>query len=241
VQKYRSDHARIADIWIAIIRLLSDEGIATIQLDNVRADSTTWTCFSQNLIARDRIGSEVKQQDVAPAVVLPTTWEEYLGILSSKDRHELKRKINRLEREHAMDVSDADCACDSFDEFVRLHRLSSSAKQRFMTEPMVEYFRDLFESTQGEWQTKLCSLKLDQRIVAALVYFTDGKKIQLYNSGFDPAYGYYSVGLLAVASLIKHAIEAGMQVFDFLRGNERYKYQLGGKDRELYQIKLTLV
>jgi CelD/BcsL family acetyltransferase involved in cellulose biosynthesis len=45
-----------------------------------------------------------------------------------------------------------------------------------------------------------------------------------------------SVGLLNKALCIKQAIEEGRNAFDFLRGPERYKYDLGGTDRLLYRI-----
>jgi CelD/BcsL family acetyltransferase involved in cellulose biosynthesis len=45
-----------------------------------------------------------------------------------------------------------------------------------------------------------------------------------------------SVGLLNKALCIREAIEEGRRAFDFLRGSERYKYDLGGTDRLLYRI-----
>ena len=35
---------------------------------------------------------------------------------------------------------------------------------------------------------------------------------------------------------IKNAIEAGKATFDFLRGGERYKYELGAEDRYVYRL-----
>ena len=43
------------------------------------------------------------------------------------------------------------------------------------------------------------------------------------------------------ALLIKEAIDKGIKVFDFLRGNERYKYDLGAKDVQLFRIKFDFV
>ena len=38
--------------------------------------------------------------------------------------------------------------------------------------------------------------------------------------------------------LIQEAIEEGKTEFDFMRGNEEYKYQLGGQDR--WVLKATI-
>ena len=66
--------------------------------------------------------------------------------------------------------------------------------------------------------------------------FLDSNIRYLYNSGFDPAYNNFSSGLLNHAFAIKRSIEKKYDVFDFMRGNERYKYDLGGIDTQLYTV-----
>ena len=39
---------------------------------------------------------------------------------------------------------------------------------------------------------------------------------------------------------LKQSIENNKQAFNFLRGNERYKYDLGGEDIKLFEIKLLI-
>jgi CelD/BcsL family acetyltransferase involved in cellulose biosynthesis len=58
----------------------------------------------------------------------------------------------------------------------------------------------------------------------------------LYNSGYDPGYSHLSVGLLNKALSIKDAVERGRESFEFLRGTERYKYDLGAQDRAIYRL-----
>jgi len=40
------------------------------------------------------------------------------------------------------------------------------------------------------------------------------------------------------AFAIKRSIEDKMEVFDFMRGNERYKYDLGAVDKMLYTFQI---
>jgi CelD/BcsL family acetyltransferase involved in cellulose biosynthesis len=61
----------------------------------------------------------------------------------------------------------------------------------------------------------------------------------MYNSGYDPAYAHYAVGLMSKTLLVRDAIEAGRSCVDFLRGDESYKYDLGGKDKQVYRVVLT--
>jgi len=78
-------------------------------------------------------------------------------------------------------------------------------------------------------------LELEGKRVAALFCFEDDEELLLYNSGYDPQYAHLSVGLLSKATCLRGAIEAGKQRFDFLRGCEPYKYDLGGKDLPVYR------
>lgn len=203
------------------------EGYKNIQLDYIREDSETYRRFGPG-----------KPQEVAPNLVLPKTWEEYLAGLERKHRKELKRKIKRLEEEKSFyECSEATVKTD-FDEFVRLHRLSDPAKNQFMSEPMKQFFWELMTMPIVGWKSSLCFLKIEGKIAAGIMSFENQDEYWLYNSGYDPEFAYYSVGLLLKAHSIKKAIETGKKKYDFLRGNERYKYELGAKDLQLYRIEI---
>ena len=49
----------------------------------------------------------------------------------------------------------------------------------------------------------------------------------LYNSGFHPEAAALSPGLVLLAYVVRDAIGRGRRRFDFLRGEERYKYEFG--------------
>ena len=77
-------------------------------------------------------------------------------------------------------------------------------------------------------------LELNTVPTAIVMCFDYHDCVYLYNSGYDPAYSWLSVGLLLKAFCIKEAIALGKRRFDFLRGAEPYKYDLGGKDLPVY-------
>ncbi|MBU1322832.1 GNAT family N-acetyltransferase, partial [Patescibacteria group bacterium] len=125
-------------------------------------------------------------------------------------------------------------------EFVRLHRLSDPKKNKFMSEPMAEFFKDVYEAKIPGWQGRLDFLKIEGKFAAGIISFVSQDEWWLYNSGYDPEFSFYSAGLLLKAFSIKQAIEDGKKKYDFLRGGERYKYELGGKDLQLYRIEIKL-
>ena len=60
--------------------------------------------------------------------------------------------------------------------------------------------------------------------------------VGLYNSGFDPAHAALSPGLVLLARVVRDAIERGMRRFDFLRGEERYKYEFEPTPEPVYGV-----
>ena len=68
-----------------------------------------------------------------------------------------------------------------------------------------------------------------------ILAFENASTVFLYNSGYDPQYASFSIGLASKALILGEAIEAGRRCADFLRGHEPYKYDLGGKDRQVYK------
>ena len=57
-----------------------------------------------------------------------------------------------------------------------------------------------------------------------------------YNAGLDPTALELSPGVVAAAMLIRERMAAGRERFDFLRGDERYKYEWGAVDEVIERI-----
>ena len=69
----------------------------------------------------------------------------------------------------------------------------------------------------------------------------DGRSIVLMGVSTNPAYSRYSPGILLLYSFIENAIESDRYDYiDFTRGNETYKFALGGKEHKIYHIYLNL-
>ncbi len=218
------------EIWNKIVDWFKNKNIADIQLDYVREDSATFNLFK----------NKATEQAIAPYIVLPQTWDLFLEGLERKDRKELKRKIKRLETvKYGYIISNAS-GKDMFEEFIRLHKLSNTDKEQFMTDEMQQFFLDLTTMQNQFWQPCFNFLKIDDARVASILTFENDEKILAYNSGHDPQYNFYSVGLLLHAFTIKRAINEKKKIYDFLRGQERYKFDLGGIPMKLYQVKINL-
>ncbi len=220
-----TDYGDIVGDWQAFLGWFKQQGVKSLQLDYVREDSATAT-----------LAGVREKKLVAPYLDLPSSWEEYLATLERKHRKELKRKIERLEETESFYECTEETLDTDFQEFVRLHRLSDPDKNKFMSQAMAKFFYELKTVRVSDWEAKLCFLKVEGKPVAAVMTLENENEVWLYNSGYDPQFSYLSVGLLLKAYKIKKAIEVGKKRYDFLRGSERYKYELGAQDRQLYQI-----
>jgi CelD/BcsL family acetyltransferase involved in cellulose biosynthesis len=183
--------------------------------------------------------AEVEFEDVSPRVELPGSWDDYLGRLSKKDRHELRRKLRRLSgAETEVDLVEYRTPEDvnaHMDEFLRLHTISREEKAEFMTPQMADFFRHMSSALAEEGHVRLFQLEVDDTCAAAVLCFNSGDELLLYNSGYDPALSSLSVGLLSKALSLQKAIEEGKRYYNFLRGAEPYKYDLGAQDLNIYR------
>jgi CelD/BcsL family acetyltransferase involved in cellulose biosynthesis len=179
-------------------------------------------------------------EEISLYLDLPGRWEEFLEGLDSKDRHELRRKMRRLEKEVTYEFSEvrAKTALEGkMGIFLELHRKSRKDKAEFMTAEMENYFREVaIRFCEREW-LNLSFLKVGGREVAAFFSFQFQGTEYVYNSGYDPEFGRWSPGIVLAARCIRRAIEGGTALFHFLRGREEYKYHLGGKEERIYRIR----
>ena len=221
-----------------LLQCLDEQDCRMLRLDSLIEGSTTLEHLPE--MARSRgYTVEVEQEDVTSGVDLPGTWDEYLGLLNKKDRHELRRKLRRMDNQTDWkwySISEPAQVAERLGEFISLMRLSRSDKDEFMTPERERFFHNITQRMAELDQLQLYFLDMDGVSVATSLCFDYRGSRLLYNSGYDPDYAYYSVGLLLNAMCLKDAIGLGLTYFDFLRGPEPYKAHLGGQQRSLYQM-----
>ncbi len=179
-------------------------------------------------------------EDVCPVIDLPATWDAYLNSLDKKQRHEIRRKMRRIEGEadvHWYIVDQGRDLVEEIEAFIELHQKSSADKDDFMDEQMKGFFRAVAHVLQPLGWLQLAFIEVDGQKAASMLNFDYEDAILVYNSGYDPRrHAHLSPGIVLLAYCIQHAIELGRARFDFLRGDEPYKYRFGGKDTKVYRL-----
>lgn len=187
---------------------------------------------------------EVCQQEVCPVIMLPTSFDAYLESLDKKQRHELKRKIRRAESSEDVKwyIVGTDHDLDAeVKRFLELMASSHTAKKDFLDDPAnVSFFRSIAPQLFEQGWLQLCFLTIAGTPAAAYMNFTYNGHVLVYNSGLLPdQFAHLSPGIVLLAYLIQHAIAEGFRVFDFLRGNEVYKYRMGAQDTPVTMLIAT--
>lgn len=173
--------------------------------------------------------------DVTTWLDLPGSWQEYLSLLEGKARHELRRKLRRFYRAGRMELR-TEASAEGLPLFLELFQMSPE-KARFLTPEREHFFRCLAQALSREGWLRLWFLSLDGVTVAACLGLDYGDTVYLYNSGYHPDYAELSVGLVSKALCLEQAIAQGKRRFDFLRGAEAYKEDLGGKQVPVYRLR----
>jgi CelD/BcsL family acetyltransferase involved in cellulose biosynthesis len=169
-----------------------------------------------------------------PYIPLPGDWETYLSGIDKKQRHEVRRKMRRAESSEvpvrwyfAKDETRLDGEIEAlFDLMVQ-----DADKQRFLTAPMRDQMRGtIWAAFRAGW-LQLAFMEVGGEKAAGYLNFDYGGHIWVYNSGIDFGFGALSPGWVLLGHLLKWANENGRTAFDFMRGDEEYKYRFGGVDR----------
>ncbi len=233
---------RSAELARALLSAIEAEpSVAGLDLYNLPEASPT--LHALETAASERGWQSARQRlQPCPVVSLDGGWEAYLGRLDKKQRHELRRKMRRAD-ESGSDVrlrlvSPQDDVQGQGEAFLGLMALDPT-KASFLTEGMRAYFLGLTQAAFDCGCLHLAFLEVGSDPAAAYWSFDYGGRLWVYNSGLNPAYASLSPGWVLLGRLIQWAIEHGRSEIDFLRGDEGYKFRLGGVERSIYRLTLT--
>jgi CelD/BcsL family acetyltransferase involved in cellulose biosynthesis len=179
----------------------------------------------------------MEQHEAAAVLSLPASFDDYLAAIGKKERHELRRKRRRFDSEVGPGRVERRNGADAVALFADLHRSSSGDKGAFMTDEMEDFFLALHTHAGA-----VIDVLIDGsgRPASAIFSFEEDDGFYLYNSAFEPDLMSLSPGNVMLSHLIERSIGEGKKVFDFLKGDETYKFRLGANARPLYRVTATV-
>ena len=124
-----------------------------------------------------------------------------MAILSSKQRHEVRRKLRRLWEAENVEYRciEVDREVEEYlDVFLKLFALGKDEKASFMHPKMESFFRSLSKAMAEIGLLRIGLLQVKRAPAAMTMGFDYDDSHYLYNSAYDPQFGYLSVGLLGI-------------------------------------------
>ena len=176
-----------------------------------------------------------------PRIPLNGSFDDYLAGIDKKQRHEIRRKMRRA-AESELNVkfviidqsADIEQEINTFFDLMTQDPSKADFLHSAMREQMTATIRTAFE--QGYlW---LGFLEIEGTKVAASLNFDYKNKLWGYNSGVSRAHMELSPGWVLLAYTIQWCCENGRSEFDFMRGDEEYKYRFGGVNHFVMRARL---
>lgn len=179
---------------------------------------------------------EVEVQDVCPVLSLPGRLEDLRETVPNHQLRNVRYYQRRAERVGAVRFESAskENLHELLSALFNLHRRrwKEQGLPGVLEDTAVRMFlRDASAALQVSNLLRLHALRVEDRIVAVLYGLAGKRRFHFYTSGFDPAFSQLWIGNLLIYHTIEEAIGEGLEEFDFLRGQESYKYLWGAKDR----------
>jgi len=173
---------------------------------------------------------------VCPTTALPSSWDEYLGTLSSNFRSQIRRFYKRAMttegvRFRSIEFSEAE---DFVATLTRLNRQRISDKGEVSSledENVREFLVPAVAYMAEQGLAWMDVLEQDDEIVGASLHFVHGATAYYYMGGFREDAKHLRPGTTLFAHVIQRCIKRQFEVFDFLRGSDTYKYRWGAADR----------
>jgi CelD/BcsL family acetyltransferase involved in cellulose biosynthesis len=176
-----------------------------------------------------------------PRIPLNGSFDDYLSRIDKKQRHEIRRKMRRATesgrvRFHLVD-SAADIESETNDFFNLM--VQDPNKAQFLHPVMREQMTVTIRNAFGRGYLWLAFLEIDGVKAAASLNFDYRNKLWGYNSGVGREHMELSPGWVLLGHVIQWCCENGRSEFDFMRGDEEYKYRFGGVNSYVMRVKIT--
>lgn len=230
-------------VWEIVLDCLNSGDLPqwnTLDLCNVPDASPTRDILPRLAQSRGfHFSTEV--HEVCPIIPLSETFDDYLAGLDKKQRHEVRRKMRRAAEAglEIQTIGREDHIVTAVNNFLVLLEKSHPDKAEWLNEERVAHFHQIAAAGQADDTLQLMFAVMEGRQAAALFNYDYNGRVWVYNSGFDPeAFSHLSAGVILTAKAIEKAIENGRTAFDFLRGDETYKYRFGAEDTTVHRIVL---
>ncbi|MGD0105155.1 MAG: GNAT family N-acetyltransferase [Rhodopila sp.] len=165
---------------------------------------------------------------------LRATGQDYLGGRSANTRQQIRRSDRLYERHGPIEIERADCVRSAhamLDEMASLHQAAwgSRGQPGSFARPFFRRFhRELIATAAPRGEAAMLKISGNGAVIGVLYCFIHRGRMLAYQSGFAyrPAEPQAKPGLTCHHQAIRFALDQGLDTYDLLAGDDRYKRSL---------------
>jgi CelD/BcsL family acetyltransferase involved in cellulose biosynthesis len=215
-----------ADIFIDYLAL--PRSFDLLELEGIAVDSCTLQSLTRRFANDGRFRFRIVPQYICPRMSLDVRWNDLIE--RSRRSDYFKRCMSRLNKIASFEfrvVSDVNEIPAAYGRLLELHigrwidRGGSSAVK---TVEQKGFTFDVAAELARAGMTRFEEIWLEGECRASLIGFESGDCYYFFLSGFDQAWSKYSLGFTLLWLSIREASRRGLKMYDFLRGDENYKF-----------------
>ena len=221
---------RLSDFDAAVLSDIDPKSVFAAALEEAAAD------------ARRATFSEVSER--IAYIDLPPSWGEFLQSMTSDRRSRFKKARRKCEARHKSrffvwnDAANLDTIIDRLVELHRRRWAEAGGSESFASPEYLEFHRQTMKSAFARGWLRLYCLELDGEIAAITYCYRFRNRVYLMQAGFDPKLAKSNPGKALLGYALEHAVGEGNEVFDFLKGEHRYKDELATGYRETRGVRV---
>lgn len=217
--------------------------------------SNFWDCLDLKFVPEDmlllrdkNLFTQTKSIDISfklkmssPFLKIENQWRDHL---SRQYRQQIGRKRRRLEDSYgkllveiATTPNDVQLALDIF---YSMHQQRWIGMKKDISNYAITSVRDqhqkLFMNLASSEYTFVMILKTQEKPVAVVINMIYEGRMYYCQPTFDPEFSKFSPSQLLIAELLDYCVVHNISVFDFLRGDEGYKFEWTADKIQLYNL-----
>lgn len=178
---------------------------------------------------------------ICPYIPLADDWEHYLqNALGSNTRQKIRRLLRKIESSKEFHIThvNADNLEQHIEILLKFWQARWGSQKGDACEVIVERYRAILHYCFDKDCLYFPVLWKGDTPIGAIANLIDvsKKSILFYVTGRDETVKDPPPGLILHAYGIQYAIQNKFKVYDFLRGNEAYKYSFGAKERRIKHV-----
>lgn len=206
---------RFSVIKKGIVYLMENKEIDRFDLNGFVASSELY--LLEEILREQNYSAFIEEITIAPTIKANENAREKFN----KERMRgIYRRGRKLEREHELEIKYSNELREDVLTFIVKHKTFKYNDSTLKNGSTVDFYRNLCKSLPSE--TYIAELYLDGKLAAAHLGFRDDNKIYYYIPTYDEKYVKDGVGMVLLNKLIEE--DLGIKEFDFLKGNEEYKF-----------------